>query len=111
LRGLKNHVKMETVRRIGREGEAAADIAKNTKRIESLSGKAAYRVPDEMTPTTLTEVKNVATLSFDAQIRDFLHYSIMTERRFILKIRPGTKLSKSLEDAIRAGWIHLEFLP
>lgn len=102
---------MEAVRRLGTEGEAAAGITKNTQRIESLSGTARYRIPDELSPTTLREVKNVARLDFDAQIRDSLHYAIMTNREMVLVVRRTTQLSQPLQDAVRAGWIRLEFLP
>lgn len=55
---------------IGRAGELAARIAKNTQRIPSVTGTAAYRVPDALSPIVLSEVKNVARLSLTAQIRD-----------------------------------------
>jgi hypothetical protein len=105
--------KMATVRRLGREGEAAANIVKNTARIPSLSGTAAYRIPEELTKTVLKEVKNVAKLSFTAQLRDSLHYAIETGRDFVLVVRAGdgTRLSPQLQAAIRAGWIILENLP
>lgn len=102
---------MEIVRRLGKEGENAAGIIKNTQRIESLSGKTKYRIPDEITPTTLREVKNVVRLDFNAQIRDSLHYAIMTNREMVLVVRPNTQLSQGLQNAVRAGWIRLEFLP
>mgnify|MGYP003541520247 CR=1 FL=1 len=47
-------------RALGQAGEAAADIIKNTTRIPSATGTAAYRIPDGLTSTTLTEVKNVS---------------------------------------------------
>lgn len=101
----------QLAQRLGREGELAADIAKNTQRIDSLSGRRAYRIPDELTETTLTEVKNVKYLYFSTQLQDSLHYSIMTNRQMILKVRPDTILSQPLLDAIDAGWIRLEYLP
>jgi hypothetical protein len=101
----------EVARELGKAGEKSAGIAQNTQRIESLSGKAAYRTPDELTPTTLTEVKNVAYQHFSTQLQDSLHYAMMTGRQMILKVRPDTVLSKQLQDAIKAGWIKLEFLP
>ena len=101
----------EIAQELGKAGETAAGIAKNTQRIESLSGKVAYRIPDELTPTTLTEVKNVAYQHFSTQLQDSLHYAIMTGRQMILKVAPDTVLSKELQDAIRAGWIKLEFIP
>jgi hypothetical protein len=103
--------RMTVIRQLGRTGEEAAQIVKNTQRIESLSGTATFRVPDELTATTLKEVKNVAKLDFDAQIRDSLHYSIMTNREFILVVRSDTQLSRPLQRAIEKGWIKLEYLP
>jgi hypothetical protein len=103
--------KMALVRQLGKEGEAAAAIVKNTQRIESISGTAAYRIPDGLTQTTLTEVKNVANLNFTNQLQDFLHFSIMTGREFVLVVRPTTQLSGPLQQAISAGWITLRFLP
>jgi hypothetical protein len=97
--------------RVGQAGEHAAGITKNTRHIDSLSGTRAYRVPDELTATTLTEVKNVARVDFTAQIRDSLHWSIANGRQFILKVRKDTVLSQPLLDAVEAGWIKLEFLP
>jgi len=101
----------ELARRLGREGEAAAEIVKNTRRIKSLSGTKAYRIPDELTETTLTEVKNVKYQYFSTQLQDSLHYSIETGRQMTLKVRDSTGLSQPLLDAIDAGWITLEFLP
>ena len=98
---------------VGKAGEEAAGIVKNTEHIDSLSGEAAYRIPDEMTATTLTEVKNVAEQSFTSQIQDELHYAMMEGKQFILKIRPGTQtqLSQPLQDAINAGYIKVAYLP
>jgi len=97
--------------RTGQAGEAAAGITKNTTRIDSLSGAKNYRVPDGLDATTLTEVNNVAKLDFTTQLQDYLHYSLMTGRKFVLKVRPTTKISKPLQDAIDAGFIKLEYLP
>ncbi len=103
-------LKMAEVRALGEEGELAARIVKNTEHIPSLSGTAAYRIPDELTPTTLTEVKNVQSLDFDSQLQDSLHFAIMTERDMILVVRPTTTLSPDLKAAVNAGWINLRFL-
>ena len=84
----------ELARRLGREGELAAGIDPiKKKRIPSLSGRRKYRIPDEMTRKTLTEVKNVKYQHFSTQLRDSLHFSIMTNRQMILKVRRDTILS------------------
>ena len=102
---------MRLIRQLGREGEEAAGIVRNSTRINSLSGSKAFRIPDALSKSCLKEVKNVAKLDFDAQLRDYLHYAIMTEREFVLVVPRSAKLSQPLQDAIRAGWITLEFLP
>ena len=54
----------EKSRRIGRQGEQSSKTQKNTTRIPSASGKTRYRVPDGLDEVTLTEIKNVANLSY-----------------------------------------------
>jgi len=104
-----NNCATDLAQKLGSEGEEAAGILKNTEHIVSLSGRAAYRIPDELTETTLTEVKNVAYQHFSTQLQDSLHYAIMTGREMILKVRANgaTKLSGELRQAINAGWIKL----
>ena len=95
----------------GKVGELSANVLKNTFRIPSLSGKAAYRIPDELTKTALREVKNVAYQHFSTQLQDMLHYSIESGRQMTLVVRRSTVLSDDLWAVIRAGWINLEHLP
>jgi hypothetical protein len=98
-------------RSVGNAGEAAAGIAKNTTRIASSTGTAAFRVPDGLTTTTLTEVKNVAKLSLTNQLRDFAAFAAETKRGFDLVVREGTRLTKPLQEFIRNQGINLKFLP
>ena len=98
-------------RSIGQAGETAAGIAKNTARIPSLTGTAAYRIPDALSAATLTEVKNVARLSFTSQLRDFATFAGQSGRGFDLFVRGSTELSAPLRQAISSGDITLRFLP
>jgi RHS repeat-associated protein len=98
-------------RALGIAGEASAGIVRNTQRIASATGTAAWRIPDALTATTLTEVKNVASLSLTNQIRDFAAFAAETGRVFELVIREGTRLSKPLLDFIVEKNIHVRFLP
>ena len=69
---------MQQVYRQGQAGEQAANIVKKTMRIPSLSGTAAYRIPDglDVVNKILTEVKNYSgTLSYTRQLRDFVAWS------------------------------------
>lgn len=42
---------------VGKAGERAAGIVSPKVRIPSLTGTAKYRIPDELTPTTLRSQK------------------------------------------------------
>lgn len=59
----------------------------------------------------LTEVKNVASLSYTTQLRDFTAFSKDAGLRFDLFVRPTTQLSGPLEGAIEAGAISLRNIP
>ena len=104
----RNKDKMDEVRKLGREGEMG--INKNKTHIDSISGKRKYRIPDEMTKRTLTEVKNVKHLNFSTQLQDSLHYSIMEGKQMFLRVRKSTTLSGPLQRAIDEGWIIVEYL-
>lgn len=97
-------------RSAGRAGEEAAGIAKNTRRISSGTKTAAYRVPDGLTATTLTEVKNVRRLSLTNQVRDFAAYSSERGLMFDLMIRTDTKLTTPLQEFVRENGINLRTL-
>ena len=99
--------------RTGQAGEAAVRAANNigplTKTPISINGRT--RIPDGLTPTTLSEVKNVASQSYTQQLRDFAAYAQQSGRTFDLYVRPNTRLSGPLQDAIRNGTINLKFIP
>ena len=96
---------------LGRAGEAAAGIVKNTARIASATGTAAYRVPDALNSTTLTEVKSVARSNLTNQIRDFAAFANSTGRTFELVVRQTTEFSRPLADFIKNNGIQIRFLP
>ncbi len=98
---------MAGVRAAGSEGEQAAGIIKNTDRIPSLSGTASYRIPDELNSSVLGEVKNVSSLSYTNQLRDFEAYAQQQGLTFNLYVRGSTSLSGPLQDAVDAGDINL----
>jgi RHS repeat-associated protein len=98
---------MAGVRAAGAEGEAASGILKNTDRIPSLSGSAAYRIPDELGNGVLGEVKNVSSLSYTSQLRDFTAYAQQQGLQFNLYVRGSTVLSGPLQEAVDNGTINL----
>jgi hypothetical protein len=99
---------MAGVRQTGADGENLSSIDQSAKvRIPSATGTAAYRIPDALTETTLTEVKNVATLSKTSQLSDFLQYSSSTGRSFNLVVRESTRLTAPLQELVESGAINL----
>ena len=102
-------------RTLGRAGEEAAGIVRNTKRIDSLTGTAAFRVPDVLDEAAMIigDVKNVGRLSFTRQLRDFTAFAKARDFTFELTVRAGdgTRLSGPLQQAIDAGDIVLRQLP
>ncbi len=104
--------KMDNVHTTGQLGEKLANITKNTKRIDSLTGKVTYRIPDQLIPERglLSEVKNVSQLSYTNQLKDYVLYSKLHELTFELYIRKSTKLSRPLEHLIDEGIIVRKFL-
>jgi hypothetical protein len=98
---------MAGVRAAGSSGEQQAGIIKNTDRIPSLSGTAAYRIPDELNSSVLGEVKNVSNLSFTNQLQDFSGYAQQEQLQFNLYVRGSTTLSGPLQAAVDSGDINL----
>jgi hypothetical protein len=102
-----------TAAELGRAGEAAAGIIKNTERIASATGTAAYRVPDVLNHSAriIGEVKNVGSLSYTSQLRDFASFARANNYTFELYVRSSTQLSGPLQQAVSSGEIVLRFLP
>lgn len=69
------------------------------------------RIPDGITSTTLSEVKNVKALSYTRQLRDFADIAKQQGLRYDLYVRPSTKLSGPLMKAVEKGTINLRFIP
>lgn len=88
-----------TPNQIGKMGETLAGINPKAKVKIEINGR--FRIPDAMTPTVLTEVKNVKYISNTRQLRDFADYAKKTNRTLELFVRPTTKISKTVIDA---GW-------
>ena len=81
-----------------------AGIGKGPKESIQINGRT--RIPDAMTKTTLTEVKNVKYISNTQQLRDFADYARATNRSLELWVRPTTRVAKTV---IEAGW-HINIL-
>ena len=84
---------------MGKAGERMAGIEPSAKRAIRINGRV--RIPDELTQTTLKEVKNAKYISNTLQLRDFADYAKITGRTLELWVRPTTKIAKTVIDA---GW-------
>ncbi len=96
---------------LGKLGEEAVGIENKKSFIPSLTQTANYRVPEELTASSITEVKNVNRLSLTNQINDFLLYSQQNNLQFNLYTRTNTIISKPLQALIDNGSIILKRIP
>ncbi|HEY2579826.1 MAG TPA: putative toxin, partial [Streptosporangiaceae bacterium] len=99
---------LAAARQIGLEGEDLSGIDQAAKvRIPSATDTAAYRIPDALNDTTLTEVKNVGNLSYTSQLQDFSAYAQANGLDFNLVVRSDTVLSGPLQELVDSGQINL----
>ena len=98
-------------RQLGQEGENAVGITGPKVGIEMPSG--ATRFPDAFDKDTnvLDEVKNVSSLSYTQQLRDYAAYTQQRGGTFNLWVRPSTRLSGPLLQAKNAGQIIVKYIP
>ncbi len=97
--------------RVGQAGESAVRLAFDIGEKAKILINGRNRIPDGLTTTVLSEIKNVESLSFSRQLRDFADYAQQTGRRFDLYVRPNTKLSGPLQEAVQQRTIQLRFIP
>ena len=98
---------------MGQAGETAvrrvADIGPKVPII--VAGRA--RIPDGLNLGTrvLSEVKNVRSLSYTGQLRDFAAHASANGLRFDRLVRPTTQLSGRLAQEVASGAINLRYIP
>lgn len=85
---------MANARSIGIAGERAVGTTGRKMQIKMSNGK--IRVPDSIDPTRriLTEVKNVSSLNYTRQLRDYHTFAQNNRLTFELFVRSDTKLSR-----------------
>ncbi|MBO0846256.1 MAG: hypothetical protein J2P22_12665 [Nocardioides sp.] len=100
---------MAAVRTMSAQGERDAQIVKNTTRIDAPSGKAAYRIPDELNSVQLGEVKNVARQGWSSQLSDFYDYatSQAPPLKMVLYVRQDTTIVGRLAQLVADGEIDI----
>lgn len=103
-------VAVKTSGQLGREGEAAVRAAQDIGPKVKIAINGRARIPDGLTSSTLSEVKNVGYLSFTQQLRDFADFSQSTGRSFDLFTRPQTTISRPLQEAIDQGFINRKYI-
>jgi hypothetical protein len=102
--------KMQNVRAVGKDGEKQAGVDPNApkERVESRTGTAAYRIPDESDKSTIKETKNVQEFKITNQIKDFVKEAKESLREFTIKLRENTKIGPSAKDFIDEHGIKIE---
>ena len=102
---------MATAQQIGRAGEAAVRGAFDIGPATRIVVNGAARIPDGLTATVLSEVKNVRALSYSRQLRDYAAFAADEGLQFDLYVRPNTVLSAPLQQAWRNGEINVRYIP
>jgi pyruvate/2-oxoglutarate dehydrogenase complex dihydrolipoamide acyltransferase (E2) component len=97
--------------RTGQAGEAAVRAAFDIGEKVPIQIAGRTRIPDGLTSTVLSEVKNVQSLSYTQQLRDFAEYASQNDLRFDLYVRSTTQLSGPLAQEVANGAINLRFIP
>jgi RHS repeat-associated protein len=93
--------------RVGQQGLDALGVTQNTTRIALPGG--GYRVPDILDEAAgvIGEVKNVQSLSYTSQLRDYVAYAQSNQLQFDLYVRGSTQLSGPLQQAVDDGLVNL----
>jgi hypothetical protein len=93
--------------RLGQQGLDQLGFVQNTSRIRLPGG--GYRVPDVLDEAAgvIGEVKNVQSLSYTSQLRDYVAHAQANQMQFDLYVRGSTRLSGPLQEAVDAGDINL----
>ena len=94
---------------LGKAGEEAAGIVKNTKTI-NINGR--NRIPDGLDMQLhLQEVKNVKVLSYTRQLKDYFGFAAQNHLKMELYIRRTTIMTKPLQKAIKDMGVIIRYLP
>jgi len=105
------YTKSVSPNQIGKAGEDAVGAVFDIGRKKMFSINGRNRIPDGINSITLSEIKNVKSLSYTRQLRDFADIAKQQGLSFDLYVRPSTKMSGPLMNAIKDGTINLKFIP
>ena len=99
---------MQHVANKGKMGEELSGITKNTTHIPSATGTARYRIPDGLSNSTLSEVKNYSgTLSYTNQLKDFVSYAQSQVPPLQIHLHTNAKLTGPLQQLVDSGIIQV----
>ncbi|WP_395708201.1 RHS repeat-associated core domain-containing protein [Reyranella sp.] len=101
----------QTSTQLGQAGEAAVRAVYDIGDKLSFNVGGSTRVPDGVTPNTLSEVKNVGYQAFTQQLRDYSYIAQQNTSTFNLFLRPNTDVSGPLQDAFDSGLINRLTIP
>jgi hypothetical protein len=107
---------MTRVRDVGRAGEDAVRAVHDIGKKATITINGRDRIPDGLNRVakTMSEVKNVQSLNYTRQIRDYAQYAKDNGLMFRLFVPQQTArhgLSGPLQSAIERGEIILEIIP
>lgn len=100
--------------RVGQAGERAVQNAYQIGNKTPFNVLGRDRIADGMTRTTVSEVKNVGYQAYTQQLKDYVTFSIDTNRQFFLYVRGGanpTTLSTPFREAVGLGQVTLRPIP
>jgi len=103
--------RLANARALGAAGEAAVRAGFDIGPRESITVLGRTRIPDGITRTALSEVKNVARLSLSSQLRDYAFFARQSALSFDLYVRPTTSLSGPLEQLASDGGVNILRIP
>jgi hypothetical protein len=96
---------------LGQQGEAAVRAIRDIGPKKPIVVNGRRRIPDGMNRTTLTEIKNVRSLSYTQQLRDYADYANENGLVFELWMPRGVEMSRTLRGEIDAGRIVPQWIP
>ncbi|RXD41301.1 hypothetical protein EIJ57_20935 [Xanthomonas perforans] len=89
--------------RVGQAGESAVRAVVDIGSKMAFEVRGTTRIPDGVTDSVISEVKNVKYQGYTSQIRDYAEIAKQTGRDFNLYVRSDTKISGPLREAAKRG--------
>lgn len=88
---------------LGKAGEIASGAVSGVKNQVTVNGRV--RIPDNIVPGYVIEVKNTLSQSLTSQLKDDIQLARTQGSKVLLYLRDGSRLSRPLQDAFKSGSI------